>query len=113
MKCEGVWKVEITTPYGWERIGTAFMQNGQYLAASANHYSIGTYKQDGEDVEISTVITQYGDYRTLFGKKDMVNLHVKSRCKIDENGIVGRSKAEGRKNSDILIRLTRLADLDK
>lgn len=112
MNCEGIWKVEMTTPYGWERVATAFMKNGRYLAASANHYSVGTYKQNGDEVEISTRVTQYGDIRTMFGKKSMVNLDVKSKCKIEENGIIGKSKAEGRKGYDVLIRLTRLADLD-
>ena len=69
MNCEGIWKVEITTPYGWERIATAFMRNGEYLAASANHYSVGTYKQDGSNLVLSTHVTQYGDLRTVFGLK--------------------------------------------
>ena len=112
MNCEGVWKVEITTPYGWERIGTAFMQNGQYLAASANHYSIGRYSQDGEDVEITTAVTQYGDFRTVFGREGQTNLHVTSKCRIEDNEIVGKSKAKGKQDYDILIRLTRLGDID-
>jgi len=40
MNCEGIWKVEITTPYGWERIATAFMRNGDYLAASSTYKNV-------------------------------------------------------------------------
>jgi hypothetical protein len=112
MNCEGIWKVEITTPYGWERIATAFMRNGEYLAASANHYSVGTYKQDGNNLVLSTHVTQYGDLRTVFGLKTSSKLHVVSKCKIKKNEIVGKSKARGKKKHDILIRLTRLDTLD-
>jgi len=31
MSCEGIWEVEMRGPYGWERIATAFMRNGEYL----------------------------------------------------------------------------------
>ena len=112
MNCEGIWKVEITTPYGWERVATAFMRNGEYLAASANHFSVGTYKQDGNDLEISTQVTQYGDLRTVFGMKTSGKLHVISKCKIKKNEITGKSKARGKKKYDILMRLTRLGTLD-
>lgn len=112
MNCEGVWKVEITTPYGWERIATAFMKNGEYLGASANHYSVGTYKQDGDNLEISHKVTQYGDLRTVFGMKTSGKLHVISKCKIKKNVITGKSRAKGKKKYDILIRLTRLDTLD-
>ena len=112
MKCEGVWKVEITTPYGWERVATAFMRNGEYLAASANHYSIGKYKQDGDNLEILADVVQYGDLRTVFGLKTSGKLQVKSKCKIGKTEILGKSKARGKKKYDILIRLTRLDTLD-
>ena len=112
MNCEGIWKVEITTPYGWERIATAFMRNGEYLGASANHYSVGTYTQDGNDLELSTHVTQYGDLRTVFGLKTSSKLHVLSKCKIKKNQIVGKSKVRGKKKYDILIRLTRLDTFD-
>ena len=85
MSCEGIWEVEMRGPYGWERIVTAFMRNGEYLGASANHYSVGSYKQDGDDLEISVHITQYGDLRTVFGRKSMTKLHVTSKCKIKKN----------------------------
>ena len=57
MSCEGVRKVEIKGPYGWERLATAFMRNGEYLGASVNHYSVGRYKEDGDNLEISMDVT--------------------------------------------------------
>jgi hypothetical protein len=53
MSCEDAWSVEIMGSFGWERTATVFMENGKYLGAGANHYSVGSYKQDGDDLEIS------------------------------------------------------------
>jgi hypothetical protein len=108
MNCEGIWKVEIYSPYGWERIATAFMKGGEYLAASANHYSVGTYTQDGDDVKISTEVTQHGDLRTVFGLKTADKMQVVSQCRLGENELLGKSVATGREGHDIQIRLTRL-----
>ena len=112
MSCEGIWKVEMRGPYGWERIGTGFMRNGEYLGASANHYSVGSYKQDGDDLEMSYHITQYGDLRTVFGREAMTELDVTSKCKIKKNKIVCTSHAKGIKNFDVQLRLTRLDSLE-
>jgi hypothetical protein len=108
MNCEGIWKVEIYSPYGWERIATAFMKSGEYLAASANHYSVGTYTQDGDDVKISTEVTQHGDLRTVFGMKTADKMHVVSRCTLKQDELLGKSVAQGKEGHDIQIRLTRL-----
>jgi hypothetical protein len=108
MNCEGIWKVEIYSPYGWERIATAFMKNGEYLAASANHYSVGTYTRDGDNVQISAEVTQHGDLRTVFGMKTADKMQVVSRCKLGENELLGKSVAKGKEGHDIQIRLTRL-----
>lgn len=111
MSCEGVWTVEMKGPYGWERIATAFMRNGEYFGAGPNHYSVGRYKEDGDKLEISIVVTQYGQLRTIFGRKSMDKLQITSTCKIANNKITGTSKAKGIKNFDILLRLTRLDSL--
>ena len=111
MNCEGVWKVEMKGPYGWEPIATAFMKNGEYLGASSDHYSVGSYQQDGDDLEISMNVTQYGDVRPVFGMKHAKNLRVTTKCKIKKNKITGTGKAKGVKKYDILLRLTRLDSL--
>jgi len=112
MNCEGVWKVEIGTADGWERIATAFMKNGEYLAASAAHYTVGSYTQDGDDVEISAQVTQYADLRAVFGLKPTSKLSIISRCKISNNEIHGKTWAEDISDHEILIRLTRLDTLE-
>ena len=57
-------------------------ENGEYLAASASHYSVGSYTQKGDNVEISADVKQYADLRTVFGLKTTGKLHVISKCKI-------------------------------
>jgi len=112
MSCEGIWKVEMKGPYGWERLATAFMRNGEYLGASANHYSVGSYKEEGDNLEISMDVTQYGDVRPVFGKKHPEKLQVTTKCKIKENKITGTSKAKGVRKYEILLRLTRIGSLE-
>ena len=112
MSCEGIWRLEIKGPYGWENFATAFMKNGKYLGASANHYSVGSYKEDGDKLVISTNTVQYGAVRTVFGKKHADKLQVTIECKIKKNKIIGTSKAKGIKNFEVLVRLTRLDSLE-
>ena len=98
--------------YGWERIGTAFMQGGRYLGASADHYSVGHYREDGMDVELSITLRQYGNVRSVFGARTSKKTKIKAKCKIENNEILGTSKAKGIKDFEVLVRLTRLDTLD-
>jgi len=112
MSCEGVWSVEIKGPYGWERIATAFMKGGKYLGASASHYSVGSYKEDGDTLEISISLTQFADVRTVFGTKYADKLQITYQCEIKKNKITGIGKAKGIKKHDILVRFTKLESLE-
>ena len=111
MNCDGVWSVEMEGLYGWERIATAFMKNGDYYAASANHYSVGSYERDGDDLKISTVVRQYGDVRPVFGKKSKEKMEVVINGRIKKNKISGTSNAKGSKDYDVFVRFTRLDTL--
>ena len=112
MSCEGIWVVEMKGPYGWERIAIAFMKNGEYQGAGPNHYAVGSYKEDGDNFEMSVLLTQYGQLRTIFGKKFAGKIQITSKGKIEKNKIIGTSKAKGVKNFDVLIRLTRVDDIE-
>ena len=57
-------------PYGWEKIAFPFLKKGEYLGAGPNHYSVGTYKEDGENLEISVVVTQNGQHANHVRKKN-------------------------------------------
>ena len=52
MNVEGVWKVELLGPYGWESLSTAFIENGRYLSASQDHYTLGRYEVDGDRIRV-------------------------------------------------------------
>jgi hypothetical protein len=112
MSCKGVWMVEMKGPYGWERIAMAFMKNGEYLGAGPNHYSVGSYKEDGNDVQISIAVTQCGALRTIFGQKSSDKLQITSKGKIEKDKIIGTSKAKGIKKFDVMLRLTRVGSLE-
>lgn len=110
--CEGVWNVEMKGPYGWEHIAMSFMRNGEYLGAGPNHYSVGSYKQDGNNLEMSITVTQYGELRTIFGRKSTKDLKITSKCKINKDKIIGISKAKSINKFDVMIRLSRIGSLD-
>jgi len=108
MSCEGIWVVEMKGPYGWERIAIAFLKNGEYLGAGPNHYSVGSYKQDGDKFEMSVVVTQHGQLRTIFGNKFAGKIQITLDGKIEDDKIIGTSKAKGMKHFDVMVRLTRV-----
>ena len=112
MDCNGIWVVEMKGPYCWERIGTAFMNDGKYLGAGPNHYAVGDYKKDGNSIEMSIKVTQHGELRTIFGRKSDNDLQVTSKLKVEKNRMIGISKAKGRKNFDVMIRLVRIGNLN-
>ena len=49
---EGVYKVEMLGPYGWENFSTAFLHDGEFRSASAKHFTDGTYRVDGEKFRV-------------------------------------------------------------
>lgn len=112
MSCEGVWVVEMKGPYGWERIAMAFLKNGEYMGAGPNHYSVGTYKVDGKKFEMSVIVTQHGQLRTIFGNKFAGKIQITMNGKIEKDKIIGTSKAKGLKNFDLLVRLTQVDKFD-
>jgi hypothetical protein len=109
MKMNGIWKVEMLGPYGWEPIATAFLEDGKYKSASENHFTIGSYEVSGNRIEISVNAVQHGKTRTVFGKK-------KREMALTFDGDIKREKIKGhvRENKtphQIAFQMTRLADL--
>ena len=111
MSCEGVWSVDFKGPHGWERIATAFMENGKYFGASTNHYSVGHYKEEGDELEISLTMRQYANLRTVLGVKSADPLQIKYKCKVTKNKITGTGMAKGIKKYKIQIRFTKIDDI--
>ena len=112
MNVDGVWKLEITGLHGWERLATVFLENGRYLSASADHYTIGKYVVDGKKFTAETTAVQYGNIRTIFGSK-MEQLDTTIKAKIKKDGsIVGTVSPTNHKAQDTQMRLNRLGDID-
>ena len=112
MSVKGIWKLEMLSPYGWEQVATAFLRKGRYHAASADHYSIGSYKEDSGTLKLEARITQHGKIRTVFGsKKKQVDIQLEGKIKKADQ-IVGTAKPSGGANFDVSVRLTRLGRLD-
>ena len=61
MSVDGIWKVEILGPYGWEPVSTAFLEDGRYLSASQDHYSIGHYEVDGNNIKVMAMTHPHGE----------------------------------------------------
>jgi hypothetical protein len=112
MGVEGVWKVEMMGAYGWENVATAFLKGGRYLAASADHFSTGSYEVVDEVFTADLRVEQYGKVRTIFGKKKK-SMRTRIEAKIKkEDKIVGKARASDSDKFDVKTRLIRLSDLD-
>ncbi len=105
----GIWKVEMPGPSGWESTGTAFLEDGKYWAASENHYMVGNYEVSGNRIEITATGEQRGQSRTVFGKKQE-KLDIKFKGKIDGDVIEGECR-DNASAYEISFQITRLADL--
>jgi hypothetical protein len=104
-------------PYGWETIATAFLQEGRYLAASADHYTIGGYEVVGDTFIADLWATQPGKVRSVYGsKKKRVHISIEARIKSGRtkkaDKIVGSSRPSVGKDFDVRVRLVRVGDLD-
>ena len=112
MSVEGIWKMEILSPYGWEQVATAFLWKGRYHAASADHYTIGSYKEGSGTFKLEARITQHGKIRTVFGsKKKNVDIQFEGRIK-KANEIVGTARPSGGEKFEVRVCMTRLGSLN-
>ena len=71
MNVNGIWVIETLAPYGWEPMATAFLVDGEYRAASAEHYSLGSYEVEGGTVAIDATTHVHKAGRVMFGRQDV------------------------------------------
>ena len=109
MSVNGIWKVEMLGPYGWQSIATAFLEDGNYKGASQDHYTVGNYEISDNRIEISAFTMQHGEARTVFGEKKK-ELNLKLEGEIEGNEINGQAR-DDKGDYQISFRCTRLADL--
>jgi hypothetical protein len=110
MSVNGIWKVGMLGPYGWESMSTAFLEDGRYLASSQDHYAVGRYELTGNQVKVIAVTHSHGEVRTMFGAREP-QMEISFEGEINGDQISGQ--AEDKKNNySITFRATRLADID-
>ena len=110
MGIDGVWKIEMLGPYGWEAVATAFFEDGTYRAASVDHFTIGTYTLEEKQLTITGQATVHGRNRTFFGHSgDTFDLNVEGT--VDGDTILATTTDKTQKFS-IPLRATRLGSSD-
>ena len=108
MNVEGIWKVEVLGSYGWEALSTAFIENGRYLSASQDHYTIGHYEVDGDRIKVVAKIHTHGD--ALDTSADHAARVFGFEGAVGDNQISGQADDSAAQQS-ITLRGTRLGDL--
>lgn len=109
---EGVYKVELLGPYGWENFSTAFIHDGDFRSASADHFTAGQYEVDGESFTMAGNLTQFVEHRSLFGEKELKGLPINFRGKIGKGMIDGEARAEGSRRYSLRFRFNKLPVLN-
>ena len=112
MSFEGVWLVEVMGPYGWEKIGTAFLLEGQYLSAGGEWHAVGSYKEDGDKISVDLKSTQHGKAVTVFGEtKKNVKARIEGELK-EPGKITGALYPPKSRDYDLRLRMSRAETLD-
>ena len=109
MSVNGIWKVEMLGPYGWDAVSTAFMEDGRYLSASQDHYTVGRYQIDEKQIKVTVTNHPHRADRAMFGVPGSDG-GLSFDGEINGDQISGQAEDKQSKYS-ITYRATRLADL--
>jgi hypothetical protein len=109
VKVDGIWKVEILGPYGWEAVSTSFLENGRYLGASQDHYTIGQYEVSGDSIRVEAVMYPHSEAQNPAASGDAPR-------KFGFEGQIGGAHISGQVDDSsaqqsMTVRGTRLGDL--
>ena len=105
---DGIYRVEMLGPYGWELFSTAFLHDGEYRSASAEHFTAGRYEVEDGGFQMEGLLTQYVDYRPLFGRKDTTGLPIQFIGRIDDKVIEGDARVADGSRHSLRFRLNRM-----
>lgn len=110
MSVEGIWTGEVYGPFGWENRGVFLLEGGRIVGGDNRQYSIGTYKNSGDDVQAELLVHYYGPPRTVFGEtKEQFTTSIIAKLKDGEmHGTISRPD---RPQFDLEIRLTKRLEL--
>ena len=113
MSINGVWSSEIGGAYGWEAIGTAFLEDGRLIGGDRNHYSFGNYKEEADGgITFHIDINQFGEKRALFGlQSDNLSIVIKARQDDDPKLILGEATMPGQSGYGIAVRFRKRGQL--
>ncbi|MBT8436732.1 MAG: hypothetical protein KJP11_05120 [Gammaproteobacteria bacterium] len=109
---DGIYKVDMLGPFGWEHFSTAFIHDGEYRSASAEHFTHGTYAAEDHGFQMEGNLTQHADHRPLFGRKDIKELPIKFIGRIDVDVIDGEARVTDGSRHSLRFRLNRLPSLN-
>ena len=110
MSLEGLWTSQIYGLFGWENTGVLILTNGQAMGGGNNHYSIGSYNDTGNNVEISLQVEYHGTPKTVFGAAEN-QLSISLTGKHDDNMIEGEVCRADKRDMSLPFRLIRRTDL--
>jgi len=109
---DGVYRVDLLGPYGWECFSTAFINGGEFRSASAEHFTAGTYAVRDGGFEMKGNLTQYVENRALFGRNDLKDLPIKFVGAIRDDTIDGEARITDGSRQSLRFRLARLPTLN-
>ena len=109
MSLNGIWKLEMLGPYGWEPYSTVYLEDGIYKGGARNHYAVGHYEVSDNKVSVAVHYVTHGEARTMFGKK-ATQMELEFEGIIDGDKISGSTRERG-SDFPVTFRATRLADL--
>jgi len=107
-KVDGIYRVDLLGPYGWERFSTAFIHNGEFRSASSEHFTTGTYEVDDGGFLMEGNLTQYVDTRPLFGQKQVKGLPIEFTGSIYDDVIDGEARVPDGSRNSLRFRLNRM-----
>jgi hypothetical protein len=110
MTLDGLWSAEIFGLLGWESIGVMVMEEGRAVGGGNNHLSMGRYRLDGNQVEMTLDLFYHGKPRTVFGARDK-ELQVRLKGRFEEGAIEGIAYRPDKEDLSLTFRLTKRADL--
>ncbi|HEY5738677.1 MAG TPA: hypothetical protein VIW27_03070 [Gammaproteobacteria bacterium] len=106
---DGIYRVELLGPYGWERFSTAFIDGGEFRSASSEHFTAGSCTADGEGFRMRGRMTRYVDNRALFGRSELRGLPIQFNGVIRDGIIDGEATVVDDARRSLRFRLARLA----
>ncbi len=113
MSINGVWSSDIGGAYGWEAIGTMFLDDGRLIGGGRNHYSFGKYTMDPDGTVILKIeIRQFGTKRSLFGRKSE-ELSIVVTARQDGDKMTGEATVPGHSEYGIAVRFKKRGKLPK